>query len=194
VVVRAPTVPGQLVLTCPPSRALALSAERSKHTATTSHREGRCSPCRSSSLLGSLASRQAPSEILASSQAFLETLAHRQALLPGSMAHCHASCDIAIMVSASTAARCACQATDTMVTLPVCMGCRWSSDTASQIGDVVVAEAARLAAARTSGCCSYETSYHLVLLHLVILENLREKSLKTFGRALALIAVNVLLC
>ena len=29
-----------------------------------------------------------------------------------------------------TAARCACQATNTMVTLPVYMGCRWSSDTA----------------------------------------------------------------
>ena len=82
-----------------------------------------------------------PLEILASSQAFLETLAHCQALLPGSMAHCHASCDIVIMVSGSIAARCACQATDTMVTLPVCMGCQWSSDTASQIGDVVVAAA-----------------------------------------------------
>ena len=45
--------PVSYILTCPPSRALALSAERSKHPARTSHREGRCSPCRSSSLLGS---------------------------------------------------------------------------------------------------------------------------------------------
>ena len=61
--------------------------------------------------------------------------------------------DFLIMVSTTipVVARCACQATDTMVTLPVCMGCRWSSDTASQIGDAVVAAAELLAAARTSG-------------------------------------------
>ena len=128
----APTVPGQLYSHLSAvAGAVTQSARNVAIEARTPHREGRCSPCRSSSPLGSLASRQAP----------LETLAHRQALLSGSMAHCHASCDIAIMVSASTAARCACQATETMVTLPVCMGCRWSSDTASQIGDVVVAAA-----------------------------------------------------
>ena len=90
VVVRAPTVPGQLVLTCPPSRALALSAERSKHTATTSHREGRCSPCRSSSLLGSPG-------IPPCTLGDLGTQPSRPARV---MAHCHASCDIVIMVSA----------------------------------------------------------------------------------------------
>ena len=90
---------------------------------------------------GPLASRRAPLEILAPSQAFPWRSWHPAkpscpglGPLPCLLRHRdHGLC--------YTAARCACQATNTMVTLPVCMDCRGSSDTASQIGDVVVAAA-----------------------------------------------------
>ena len=90
--------PVSYILTCPPSRALALSAERSRHPARTSHREGRCSPCRSSSLLGSPGIPPCTLvDLWHPAKSSLGDLGVQPIHPARVMAHRHASCDIVLL-------------------------------------------------------------------------------------------------